>query len=77
MGTDENEMVGGLLKKEIERLLEPLDDLERTVLTLSYGLANDIEPMDAAEVAAQMNVSKDVVDRVVRDAMNKLRHPKS
>ena len=75
MGTEENDMVGELLKKEIERLLEPLDDLERTVLSLRFGLSDDGEPMDDAEVATRMNVSRERVEQIVRNAMNKLRHP--
>ena len=75
MGTEENDMVGELLKKEIERLLEPLDDLERTLPSLRFGLSDDGEPMDDAEVATRMNVSRERVEQIVRNAMNKLRHP--
>ena len=48
-----------------------LDDRERMVITLRYGL-NDDRPMTQREIAARCGISRSYVSRIEKKALEKL-----
>ena len=66
----------GLLPDEIERLLSPLDDREREILKLRFGLDRG-EPRTLEEVGEHFNLTRERIRQIEARAMSKLRHPSS
>lgn len=79
-----------LLPGELARLLEPLDDRERLILGLRYGLPGagrpvgtaglsgyleDPEPLTLAAVADRMELTSQRISQITEGALAKLRHP--
>ncbi|MCL4422420.1 MAG: sigma-70 family RNA polymerase sigma factor [Actinobacteria bacterium] len=65
-----------LLPEEIERLLEPLDEREREILRLRFGLDRG-EPRTLEEVGEYFNLTRERIRQIEARAMSKLRHPSS
>ncbi len=65
-----------LLPAEIEKLLGPLDERERQILALRFGLDQG-DPRTAAEVGAHFNLTPERIRQIEVRAMSKLRHPSS
>ena len=65
-----------LLPEEIRRLLAPLDEREREILTLRYGLDRG-EPRTLEEVGEHFNLTRERIRQIEARAMSKLRHPSS
>ncbi len=65
-----------LLPDEIRRLLAPLDEREREILTLRYGLDRG-EPRTLEEVGEHFNLTRERIRQIEARAMSKLRHPSS
>ena len=65
-----------LHKKEINRLLAPLDDREREILKLRFGLDRG-EPRTLEEVGEHFNLTRERIRQIEARAMSKLRHPSS
>ncbi|MBW3580248.1 MAG: sigma-70 family RNA polymerase sigma factor [Actinobacteria bacterium] len=65
-----------LLPREIARLLAPLDDREREILTLRYGLDHG-QPRTLEEVGEQFHLTRERIRQIEARAMSKLRHPSS
>jgi RNA polymerase sigma factor (sigma-70 family) len=65
-----------LLPAQVDRLLGPLDEREREILTLRFGLDRG-EPCTLAEVAEHFNLTRERVRQIEARAMTKLRHPAS
>lgn len=65
------------LKRQILRLYElipdVLDDREKTILQLRYGLRNGT-PVTQREIASQMNISRSYVSRIEKKALEKLKN---
>src|SRR5207253_10150473 len=62
-----------LLPAEIDRLLQPLDDREREVLRLRYGLdRGDARTLD--EVGELVNLTRERIRQIEKTALSKLRH---
>ena len=64
----------GLLPDEIERLLSPLDDREREILKLRFGLDRG-EPRTLEEVGEAFHLTRERIRQIEARAMSKLRHP--
>ena len=63
-----------LLPEEIQRLLSPLNDREREVLTHRYGLdRGGVRTLE--EVAEYFNLTRERIRQIEARAMSKLRHP--
>jgi DNA-binding CsgD family transcriptional regulator len=60
--------------REIQRVLSILDEQERQVLCLRYGIDRH-QPRTLYEVAACFGVSRDRIRQIQARAMSKLRHP--
>jgi RNA polymerase sigma factor (sigma-70 family) len=63
-----------MLGSEIQRLLAPLDERERQILELRYGLDRG-EPRTLEEVGAALNLTRERIRQIERSALSKLRHP--
>ena len=65
-----------LLPAEIGRLLSPLDEREREILKLRFGLDRG-EPRTLEEVGEHFNLTRERIRQIEARAMSKLRHPSS
>ncbi|HUP70571.1 MAG TPA: sigma-70 family RNA polymerase sigma factor [Acidimicrobiales bacterium] len=65
-----------LLPEEISRLLGPLDEREREILRLRFGLDRG-EPRTLEEVGEHFNLTRERIRQIEARAMSKLRHPSS
>jgi RNA polymerase sigma factor (sigma-70 family) len=65
-----------LLPEEITRLLSPLDEREREILRLRFGLDRG-EPRTLEEVGEHFNLTRERIRQIEARAMSKLRHPSS
>jgi RNA polymerase sigma factor (sigma-70 family) len=63
-------MLGG----EIDKLLAPLDERERQILQLRYGLDRG-DPRTLEEVGSALNLTRERIRQIERTALSKLRHP--
>ena len=63
-----------LLPEEISRLLSPLDEREREILRLRFGLDRG-EPRTLEEVGEHFNLTRERIRQIEARAMSKLRHP--
>ncbi|MDP9071543.1 MAG: sigma-70 family RNA polymerase sigma factor [Actinomycetota bacterium] len=63
-----------LLPDEVTRLLSPLDERERTVLRLRYGLDRG-EARTLEEVGERFHLTRERIRQIEARAMSKLRHP--
>jgi RNA polymerase sigma factor (sigma-70 family) len=63
-----------LLQAEIGRLLAPLDDRERLIITLRFGLDRG-EPLTFEEVSERFELTRERIRQIEARAMSKLRHP--
>jgi RNA polymerase sigma factor (sigma-70 family) len=63
-----------LLPAEMERLLAPLDERERAILKLRFGLDRG-EPRTLEEVGESFNLTRERIRQIEARAMSKLRHP--
>ncbi|MEJ7765083.1 MAG: sigma-70 family RNA polymerase sigma factor, partial [Acidimicrobiales bacterium] len=65
-----------LLPEELMRLLSPLDEREREILRLRFGLDRG-EPRTLEEVGEYFNLTRERIRQIEARAMSKLRHPSS
>jgi RNA polymerase sigma factor (sigma-70 family) len=65
-----------LLPEEIDKLLGPLEDRERQILKLRFGLDRG-EPRTLEEVGDLFNLTRERIRQIEARAMSKLRHPSS
>ncbi len=63
-----------LLPSEIDKLLSPLDEREREILKLRFGLDRG-EPRTLEEVGEYFNLTRERIRQIEARAMSKLRHP--
>ena len=63
-----------LLPEEISRLLAPLDEREREILKLRFGLDRG-EPRTLEEVGEHFNLTRERIRQIEAKALRKLRHP--
>jgi RNA polymerase sigma factor (sigma-70 family) len=65
-----------LLPEEIDKLLSPLDEREREILKLRFGLDRG-ESRTLEEVGEYFNLTRERIRQIEARAMSKLRHPSS
>jgi RNA polymerase sigma factor (sigma-70 family) len=63
-----------MMPDEIERLLAPLDERERQILKLRYGLDRG-DPRTLEEVGDALQLTRERIRQIERQALSKLRHP--
>ena len=66
-----------LLPEEIQRLLAPLDEREREILRLRFGLGGSGEGRTLEQVGEHFNLTRERIRQIEARAMSKLRHPSS
>ena len=68
----EDEVIEKLLKVEIKSLVEVLDDREKTILSLRYGLdTGEIHTLE--EIGLQFNITRERVRQIEKKSIEKLR----
>jgi RNA polymerase sigma factor (sigma-70 family) len=70
----EEAMLESALAGEVENVLAPLDDRERTILRLRYGLGGE-DPRTLEDVGAHFFLTRERIRQIEARAMSKLRHP--
>ncbi|MEJ7651618.1 MAG: sigma-70 family RNA polymerase sigma factor [Nakamurella sp.] len=65
-------VVAGFMHSDIERVLDTLDERERTVVRMRYGLA-DGRPHTLDEIGRVFGISRERVRQIERESMAKLR----
>jgi len=70
----EEAMLESALADEVEHVLAPLDDRERTILRLRYGLGGG-EPRTLEDVGEHFTLTRERIRQIEAKAMSKLRHP--
>ena len=65
-----------VLPDEVARLLAPLDEREREILCLRFGLDRG-EPRTLEEVGAHFHLTRERIRQIEARALSKLRHPSS
>ncbi len=70
----EEAMLEAALVDEVEHVLAPLDDRERTILRLRYGLGGG-EPRTLEDVGEHFLLTRERIRQIEAKAMSKLRHP--
>ncbi|MBQ7959997.1 MAG: sigma-70 family RNA polymerase sigma factor [Clostridia bacterium] len=78
IGTDEEDVIKEIdsrakIKKLYSNIATLLDDREREIIKMRYGLADGNE-MTQAEVAAILGISRSYVSRIEKKAISKLRY---
>src|SRR5579875_550878 len=66
----------GMLGAEVDKLLAPLDERERQILRLRYGLDRG-DPRTLDEVGLTLHLTRERIRQIERAALSKLRHPSS
>jgi len=67
-------VAAGMMAEEIDRLLRPLDEREREILRLRYGLDRG-DPRTLEEVGDVLHLTRERIRQIERQALSKLRHP--
>ena len=65
----------GQRKEAIRKVLSELDERQRRIVIMYYGIDQDRE-YDMGEIAKELNVSKSRVSQLINKALNRLRNPK-
>jgi RNA polymerase sigma factor (sigma-70 family) len=63
-----------MLSSEVSKLLDVLDEREREILRLRYGLDRG-DPRTLEEVGTVLNLTRERIRQIERSALSKLRHP--
>jgi RNA polymerase sigma factor (sigma-70 family) len=66
--------VAAVERADLRSLLENLDDRERRVIELRFGLCNE-QPLTLDEVGRQFNLTRERIRQIEAKALTKLRHP--
>jgi len=75
-GSPFEEAATSILPTEITRLLAPLDDREKEILKMRFGLDKG-EPRTLEEVGEHFDLTRERIRQIEARAMSKLRHPSS
>jgi RNA polymerase sigma factor (sigma-70 family) len=70
----EEAMLEAALVSEVEKVLAPLEDRERSILRLRYGLDGG-EPRTLDDVGQHFSLTRERIRQIEAKAMSKLRHP--
>jgi len=72
----EEELVRRRLAEQLHQALAELDDKERDVMRLRFGLTDDGEPQTLQQVGDKLRLSRERIRQIESRAKDKLRHSK-
>ena len=64
------------LKEQIDEVLDQLNDREKAVIRMSFGLMDDESDRTLEEIGKELNVTRERVRQIESSAIKKLKHPK-
>ncbi|EAL9843621.1 RNA polymerase sigma factor RpoD [Campylobacter jejuni] len=64
------------LKEQIDEVLDQLNDREKTVIRMRFGLMDDESDRTLEEIGKELNVTRERVRQIESSAIKKLKHPK-
>ncbi|EAK7813322.1 RNA polymerase sigma factor RpoD [Campylobacter jejuni] len=64
------------LKEQIDEVLDQLNDREKAVIRMRFGLMDDESDRTLEEVGKELNVTRERVRQIESSAIKKLKHPK-
>jgi RNA polymerase primary sigma factor len=64
------------LKGQIDDVLDQLNERERAVIRMRFGLLNDESDRTLEEIGKELNVTRERVRQIENSAIKKLKHPK-
>ncbi len=64
------------LNKQIDDVLDQLNDREEAVVRMRFGLLNDASDRTLEEIGKELNVTRERVRQIESSAIKKLKHPK-
>ena len=64
------------LKEQIDAVLEQLNERERTVIRMRFGLLDDESDRTLEEIGKALNITRERVRQIESSAIKKLKHPK-
>ncbi len=64
------------LKKQIESVLEQLNEREKAVIKMRFGIMDDESDRTLEEIGKELNVTRERVRQIESSAIKKLKHPK-
>ena len=68
------DVLSGIGREELEKVLETLTERERTILALRFGLTGE-EPLTLEEVGKRFGLTRERIRQLEAKALAKLRHP--
>jgi RNA polymerase primary sigma factor len=68
------DVLSGIGREELERVLDTLTERERTILALRFGLTGE-EPLTLEEVGKRFGLTRERIRQLEAKALAKLRHP--
>ncbi len=66
----------GDLKEQIDKVLSQLNERERAVIRMRFGLLDDESDRTLEEIGKELNVTRERVRQIESSAIKKLKHPK-
>lgn len=70
------EILKGDLQEQIDEVLDQLNDRERSVIRMRFGLMEDESDRTLEEIGKELNVTRERVRQIESSAIKKLKHPK-
>lgn len=64
------------LRTQIEEVLNQLNERERSVIKMRFGLLDDESDRTLEEIGKELNVTRERVRQIESSAIKKLKHPK-
>jgi RNA polymerase primary sigma factor len=64
------------LKDQIDDVLEQLNDREKAVIRMRFGLMHDESDRTLEEIGKELSVTRERVRQIESSAIKKLKHPK-
>ena len=69
-------MVNEDLRKHIEEILEQLNEREKAVIKMRFGIMPDKSERTLEEIGKELSVTRERVRQIESSAIKKLKHPK-
>ncbi len=64
------------LREQIDEVLDQLNERERAVIKMRFGILDDESDRTLEEIGKELNVTRERVRQIESSAIKKLKHPK-